>query len=230
MGARILLATGHEILRSGLEPRLLREPDIESVALASTGDEALRVLAQTSLDVAVIEADLPGLSSVEVIERAKDARTKVRCVALVSRYDRSELDAIMRAGTSGIVSTFSPARALVKAVVCVHRGHCYVSEDVTSALVSGVCGVGGAKMTSSHEAAGLSVREREVLRLVAEDCSSREISQRLGISPRTVETHRAHLMDKLQVHKTAALVRIAVREGLVAPESPGMSPAPRSCK
>lgn len=213
MSARVLLATGNDILATGLTARLSTETGIDSVTVVRDGLEALRALEASPLDVVVLDVMLPGIPGLGLIERARQRRQSLAWVALAQRPARSEIEEIMRAGAAGIVSTCSSAAALAEAVRRVHAGGAYVATEVMNTLVEAPL---NGDMTQSQASTALTAREREVLRLIADGLSCPEIAQRLGVSPRTVETHRAHMMSKLDLRKTAALVRYAVREGLVA--------------
>lgn len=212
MAARVLLAIPHDILRRGLQVLLLREPEVESVVPASNGIEALHIIKQEGVDVVVLGDDLPGLSRLGVIGRTIRRHPGIRCIALAEAPSRLELEQTMREGAAGIVTTQNPASMLVEAISTILQRGCYVSPDVTSAMIA----VAAARDGQRPGALALTPREREVLRLVAEEYSNREIAAKLGISIRTVDTHRMRLMGKLGLRKTAELVRFAVREGLVA--------------
>lgn len=211
MDARLLLATRQVLLLPGLQQLLRRENGIRSVVAARTKSEVLETLDREPVDVAVLDVDTSGLRVAEIAGHMRRPHKRVRWIALTEKRARPELERIMHSGPAGIVSMDGSARSLGEAVRRVHVGHSYVSNDIASLLISASLSL----LTDRKDALSLSHRECEVLRLIAQDCSSREIAIRLDISRRTVETHRARLMGKLGFRKTAQLVRFAVREGLV---------------
>jgi len=212
MSARVMLATENDILSKGLETLLPQQLGIRSVVLAGDGARALQLVSQMGLDVAIVDVQLADPGAFEVIERCRKLRRPVRCIALDGRPTRAQIDRLMAAGVAGIVSTRNSTRSLGEAVRRVHAGCGHISPDVTRTLLADPL---GQNVTPGREATRLTVRERDVLRLIAEGRSSREIAIRFRISTRTVETHRGQLMKKLRLNRTAALVRFAIREGLV---------------
>lgn len=215
MNARVLLVSENPILRDGLESVLLREEGIRSVHCAADAERARMILSRVSIDVAIIDLEPSGVGAVGLIDTYRRRKRPVRCVALASRPTRMGIEQVMQAGTAGIVSTRSSASSLGEAIRRVHGGRCYISADITRMLME----LPEGNLTPGHRSGPLlqlTARERDIVRGIAQGWSSREIAERFGISTRTVETHRGRVMRKLNLRKTAALVRFAVREGIVS--------------
>jgi DNA-binding NarL/FixJ family response regulator len=203
----VLLVEDHQVVREGLRALLRNEPDLEVVGEAADGADALRVVEQLRPDVAVVDVGLPGLSGVEVTRRLVRSRPEVQVVILSMHDDAPTVDRALRAGARGYVLKGSGVAALCEAVRTVRRGEVYLSPGVSEYVLQGYL------RADAPEKDPLSEREREVLQLVAEGFTARQIAERLGLKPKTVENHRAAIMDKLGIHTTAGLVRYALRTG-----------------
>lgn len=212
MSVRVLLADGHEMFRQGVREAFSRSGDVNVVAEAGTGAEALRAIETGVVEVAVIDTALRDGPGIELIQTIAKHNPRTRCIALSPMTSRFEFDRSMRAGAAGFAVKANRLEELRTAIAAVHSGRCYVSPAVAGHLVHALNDRADA---SGPSPLALTRRERDVLRLVANGCSSREIAGSLGVSKRTVETHRSRLMAKLDIHKTASLVRFAVREGLI---------------
>lgn len=212
MSVRVLLADGHEMFRQGICEVFARGGEVEVVAQAGTGEEALRAIQTGVIDVAVIDTALIDGPGIELIRKVAAEHPRTRCIALSPVSSRFEFDRAMRAGAVGFGVKANRLEELRTAILAVHSGRCFVSPAVAGHLVHAL---NEGADTMGPTPLALTRRERDVLRLVADGRSSREIATSLGVSKRTVETHRSRLMAKLDIHKTASLVRFAVREGLV---------------
>jgi DNA-binding NarL/FixJ family response regulator len=212
MSIRILLADDQLLVRAGIRSLLEAQGDFAVSGEAADGEEATRLALGGEIDVAVLEAQLPRLRGVEVIQRVREAGARVRCLVLSNDCSQRSVEAAVRSGAAGYVVKGDTIHDLSRAIRTVARGESYLSSAVTKHVLRIVgrdaCGDAGACLTQ---------REREVLRLLAEDGSSKEIAEGLQISPKTVESHRANMMEKLGIHRVPDLVRFAIREGLVAP-------------
>jgi DNA-binding NarL/FixJ family response regulator len=213
MTARVLIADDHELVREGLRRVIEAGGDLTVVAEAKDGREAVALAREHHPDVAVIDLRMPGVSGEEATRRItrRERHTKVLVLSAHEEWDR--VRSALEAGALGYVVKSAAASELVDAIHALCDGRAYLSPAVAHQVVDAF-GVGGAPPSPLGQ---LTEREREVLALIAEGLSSKEIAARLGHSPKTAETHRASLMRKLGVHKTSALVRIAIREGLVVP-------------
>jgi DNA-binding NarL/FixJ family response regulator len=212
LSARVLIADDHEVVRDGLRRVIEAGGDFAVVAEAGDGREAVRLAREHRPDVAVIDLWMPGVSGEEAIRCiASDGDTKV--LALSAYHEWGRVRSALQAGALGYVVKSAAATELIDALHALCDGRAYLSPAVAQHVVDEL---GGAEAPRSP-LEQLTEREREVLALIADGLSSKEIAARLGHSPKTAESHRASVMRKLGVHKTSSLVRIAIREGLVVP-------------
>lgn len=214
MRTSILLADDHRIVREGLRRILEAEGRFQVVAEASDGEEAVKLAEQLHPDVCVLDIWMPRLSGIDAIRRIQKNRNGTRCLALSMHEGRGYVEEALRAGASGYVVKTAAADQLVDAIETVRAGRSYLSPQVAQQVVEAIARPGEPGSSSLSTLTG---REREVLQLIAEGNSSKEIAELLGVSLKTVESHRANLMDKLDLHKVSMLVRFAIRAGLVAP-------------
>lgn len=206
---RVLLVEDHQVLREGLRALLRNEPDLEVVGETGSGAEGVRVAEEIGPDVVVMDVAMPGGNGIEAARRLRKARPDQAVVFLSMHDDAPTVDAALRAGARGYVLKGRGVGALCEAIRTAARGEVYLSPEVSSYVLQGYLQGGQAQ-----EADPLSPREREILELIAEGHTGREIAQRLGLKPKTVDNHRANIMDKLGIHTTAGLVRYALRAGL----------------
>ncbi len=214
MTTKIVLAEGQRLVHDGLRKILEAQQGLSVVAEAHDSLSAIEMCNQHQPDIAILELVLPGLPGPSAISRIRNESKGTRCIALSSQESRGYVQQALRAGASGYVVKSAPASELLEAISAVKMGRFYVSPAVAGHLVE------AASLTGERTTAGLDMltaREREVLQLIAEGLTSKEIATRLGVSTKTANTHRASLMEKLDIHKAPSLVRFAIREGLVAP-------------
>jgi DNA-binding NarL/FixJ family response regulator len=213
MTARLLLADDHTLVRSGLRRILDDEPDLAVVAEASDGAEALRVALEQELELAVLDVSMPKLTGLQVARRIREQRPGVQ-VLILSMHDNEEFffEAI-RAGAAGYVLKTAAEHDLAGACRAALRGEPFLYAGALGALMRDY-------LSRADERGGggeLSLRESEVVKLIAEGHTSREIASVLSISEHTVERHRANVLEKLQLKDRVALTRYAIRRGLVEP-------------
>ena len=210
MPTRIMLADDHALVRQGLKSLLERE-GYQVVGEASDGQEAAR-LAPTALpDVAVLDISMPLLNGVDAAREIQKASPRTKTI-LLTRHDEDQyVTEALRAGVKGYVLKTQAAADLVQAIDQVGRGGVYLSPGISRAVVDAY------RSKVELAADPLTTRERQVLQLVGEGKSTKEVARLLGISVKTAESHRARLMRKLDIHETASLVRYAIRRGLVQP-------------
>lgn len=210
---RILLVDDHAVLRSGLRLLLEREEGLEPVGEAGSAEEALRSLPRLTPDVVVIDVEMPGMGGIEgvarIVERAPEARLLVLSMHDQARDVRRAFDA----GAHGYLPKAAADEDLVRAIRAVSSGERYVHPSLGAALAAPVADAGPLD--------DLTTREREVLRLLAFGHTNQEIADRLVVSVRTIESHRAHVMAKLRVTTRAGLVREALRAGLLSEDETG---------
>jgi DNA-binding NarL/FixJ family response regulator len=210
MSVRVLLVDDHQVMREGLRALLERE-QFHVVAEAADGRDAIQHAQASRPDVAVVDLGMPklnGLDAAQEITRASPA-TKVVCLTMHSE-DAYVLSAL-RAGVRGYVLKSQAGADLVQAIREVSRGMTYLSPAISRTVVEAFLG------KSEVPADRLTLREREVLQLVAEGKTTKQIAQALGISVKTADSHRTRIMRKLDIHDTASLVRYAIRLGLIQP-------------
>jgi DNA-binding NarL/FixJ family response regulator len=208
---RILLADDHQLVRAGLRSLLDSMDGIEVVAEAADGAEALRQIAQLAPDIALLDIAMPGITGIDVLRevRIKHPGTKV---LLLSMYDsRDYVTSAIQAGAAGYLIKDSAVVELSQALAAVASGQTYLSPRISRQLAEAI-----SHPVPLGATAELTLRQEEVLRLVARGRSSKEIARELTLSIKTIETHRAQIMDRLDIHDLAGLVRYAVRNGLVS--------------
>jgi DNA-binding NarL/FixJ family response regulator len=213
---RALLADDHTLVRAGIRGLLAAMPGIQVVGEAGDGQEALRLAQALRPDVVLLDVGMPGLNGLEVAARLATVDAAIRVVILSMHASEEYVLRALRAGCAGYLVKASAVSELEVAVRTVARGETYLSPIVSRPVVDDyVRRTGGA----ADPLEALTPRQREVLQLVAEGNSTKEIAARLGLSPKTVETHRTQLMERLGVHDVSGLVRFAVRVGLINPET-----------
>jgi len=213
---RVLLAEDHHLVRQGLRALLEREPDIEIVGEAADGLEALHLIEYLQPDIVLMDITMPGLDGLEVLRRVRQQLSDVRVLMLSVHEGGEYVLRALQAGASGYLLKRSLSAELLLAIRAAQRGEVFLSPAVSRTIVTYFLhGVSPEEIKTPYDR--LTPREREVFQLIAEGHTNQAIAQRLGISVRTVETHRANLMDKLDIHDVAGLTRLAVQMGLVEP-------------
>ena len=212
---RVLVADDHAVVREGIRRVLEREPGFDVVAEAPDGVSARELAARHHPDVAVMDISMPGETGLMATARLREAEPGCQ-VLILSMYDDAEyVVESVRAGASGYLLKDSAAQELRQAVRAVHRGQAYYSPPVARKLSEAVRG--DLEQDRRRSAADLLTgREREVLAGIARGRTNKEIGAELGISHRTVETHRESLMRKLRIHTVAGLTRFALETGLAS--------------
>jgi DNA-binding NarL/FixJ family response regulator len=206
---RVLLADDHELVRAGVRKVLENSPGFEVVGEASRGDETLAKLAELEPDVLLLDLNMPGGDGFEVLRSARDTAGGARIVVLSLHVQAEYVSRAVREGADGYLSKDLAAQELPDAIASVMAGKPWYSAAVQEVLAK-VVRTGGTRPLEK-----LTPREREVLVGIARGLTSKEIGAHFNISARTVETHRAALMRKLDVRSIALLTQLAIREGLV---------------
>jgi DNA-binding NarL/FixJ family response regulator len=210
-----MLADDHGLVRSGLRRILDAEPDVEVVAEAADGAEAVELALAHELDLAVLDISMPRLTGLQAARRIREQRPDVQIVIL-SMHDNEEFFfEALRAGAAGYVLKTAAERDLMDACRAALRGEPFVYAGAVGALIRDYLGRSGDEAATRAET--LSPRETEVVKLIAEGHTSREIAGVLSISEHTVERHRANVLEKLHLKDRVALTRYAIRRGLVEP-------------
>jgi len=206
---RVLLADDHELVRAGVRKVLESSPGIEVVGETSRGDETLKKLTELEPDVLLLDLNMPGGDGFEVLRTARDTAGGARIVVLSLHVQAEYVSRAVREGADGYLSKDLAAQELPDAIASVMAGKPWYSAAVQEVLAK-VVRTGGTRPLEK-----LTPREREVLVGIARGLTSKEIGAQFNISARTVETHRAALMRKLDVRSIALLTQLAIREGLV---------------
>lgn len=208
---RVLLVDDHSVLRDGLRVLLELEEDIHVVGEASNGKEAIEQATSRELDVMVLDLSLPDISGFDVIEVVREQKPELRIIVLSMHIRQEFVVRAMEAGCAGYIPKSSTHESLLDAIRVVQSGESYLHPMAASVLVESL--TGGA--TEKQQFSALTNREQEVLRLTALGFTSREIGEKLTISPKTVETYRQRATEKLDIDSRADLVQFAIKAGIL---------------
>jgi DNA-binding NarL/FixJ family response regulator len=214
---RVLVADDHAIIREGLRVMLGNQSDMEVVGIAANGREAIQLVDEHKLDVAVIDISMPELNGIEAIQQILPRHPQMKVVVLSIHGTKPYVYRALKAGAKGYLMKETAGLEVVDAVRAVYHGQRYLSQSIADLLTT----ESSYKLESSIEVnplGVLSMREREILQLVAEGKTSQEIAERLSISPKTVDTYRSRLMHKIGVDDVAGLVRFAIQNGVISLE------------
>jgi DNA-binding NarL/FixJ family response regulator len=207
---RILIADDHQILAEGV--RSLLEPEFEVVGVVADGRELLSAAKKLKPDVIVADVTMPALNGIEAAAQLRDAGITAKVVMLTMHRDVAYARRALEAGASGFVLKHSVSSELVTAIREALRGQTYITPMIAGELVQSYRD-GDSETSESHR---LTARQREVLQLIAEGRSAKEVATILKISTRTAEAHKAHILEVLGVRSTAELVQYAIRSGIIS--------------
>jgi two-component system nitrate/nitrite response regulator NarL len=209
---KVLVVDDHPVVRKGLQSCLSRHDHIKVVGEASDGDEAMRKARELSPDLILMDITMPKMNGLAVTEllRKESPRTKVLVLSVHS--NKEYIFRVIQAGAHGYVSKEAPPDELLRAIESVFEGEPFFSEDIARAALNQFVATGGKK----EPFAQLTSRERQVLVLIAEGQSNKEIASKLGIGVRTIETHRERIMRRLDIHSVAGLTKFAIANGMVS--------------
>ena len=210
---KVFLADDHTIVREGLRSLLDGEVDIEVVGEAEDGREALERIVESRPDVVLMDISMPSLNGIEATIRVKKACPEVNVLILTMHANEEYVHRILQAGASGYLVKQTAETELLVAIKAVNKGQRYLSPVISKGIIEKY--LQGIPDGETQEFSILTSREREVLQLIAEGKTNKEISALLKLSVKTIDTHRAHLMNKLQAHNTAELILHASRMGLI---------------
>jgi DNA-binding NarL/FixJ family response regulator len=211
---RVLLVDDHAILRQGVHALLAREPDILVVGEAEDGQQALDQVEELHPDVVIMDIVMPRMSGLEATRLLKQRHPEVRTLILSMYDDQEYVVQIIQAGACGYVLKRVVTEDLVRAIHEVHAGGSFLYPPIAATLIGDYLRVTGNERPADG-GEPLSAREREVLKLIAEGNSNIQIAERLGLSRKTVDTHRANAMRKLDLHDVTEVVKYALRTGLI---------------
>lgn len=214
MSIRVLLADDHQIVRDGLKSMLANELDIQVVGEAENGRQALDIAREIKPDVVVMDIGMHDLNGIDATRRFTDEQPNVHVVALSTHSDRRFVSAMLAAGATGYLLKHGAFEDLATAIRMAAEGHTFLSAAVAGTVVEDYVRHLSAPAETPLPGPTLSSREREVLQLMAEGLSTREIAETLHLSVKTIETHRRQIMEKLGIYNVAGLIKFAVREGI----------------
>ena len=214
---RIVIAEDHTILREGLKSLLSSNPDFEIIGEAEDGREAIRCVEKFKPDLILMDLSMPRINGLDAIKEIKKRFSETKILVLTVHKTEEYILATLKSGADGYILKDSTHAELVLAVKNVLSGKHYISPGISEKVIEGYLeGKKTLKRKSSWET--LTQREREILKLIAEGYKNKEIGDYLCISPKTVEKHRANLMEKLDLHNVQALTAFAIEKGLVSRE------------
>jgi DNA-binding NarL/FixJ family response regulator len=210
MAIRVLLADDHAIVRQGLKA-LLDKEGIDVVCEAADGRQAVKMVREHKPDVAVLDLAMPLLNGLDAAREILKMHTRTKPMLLTMHTEDHYVLEALRAGVRGYVMKSHSREDLVRAITQVAHGEVYLSPGISEVVVQAYLN------KSDYSSDPLSGRERQVLQLVAEGNTTKKVASLLGLSVKTAESHRARIMEKLDIHETAGLVRYAIRRGIIQP-------------
>lgn len=212
MAIKILIADDHQLFREGLINLLADTPEIQIVAHAENGKTAIEKAIDYHPDIVIMDIGMPVLNGIETTKLLKDKMPKIKVIALSMHSDKQYIKGMLEAGASGYLLKSCTYNQLIEAVNTVYSGKKYLSDEITDVIIDNYL---GKETAASSHGTKLSGRESEVLKLFAEGKSSREISELLFISIKTVGTHRQHILEKLELKTITDIVKYALKKGII---------------
>ena len=216
MGVRIILADDHKIMREGLRALLAKQKEIEVIAEADSGRGVIELCSQLHPDVVVIDISMPDLNGIDAARQITRQAPDIKVIALSMHSDKKYVKEMLAAGASGYLLKDAAFEELGMAIATVLKNKTYLSPQITDTVVKDY--VNENVPQNSIASTALSAREREVLQLIAEGKSTRDIAAKLFVSVKTIETHRKQIMAKLGLNRIAEITKYAIREGLTSVE------------
>ncbi|NER80762.1 MAG: response regulator transcription factor [Leptolyngbya sp. SIO1D8] len=210
---QIVIADDHQMLIDGLKAMLEGEPDIAVVAVAYNGLEVLEILENTQVDVVLLDINMPVMDGVDTCKKMKKLHPLVNVLALTMYDEGGLISSMVKNGAKGYILKNTGKAELLAAIKAVHKGETFFPGKIKDILLTNM--MGKKSQQSAFFIPKLTSREKEIITLIVHEFTTQEIADKLFISVKTVETHRKHLLQKLNVRNTAGLVRIAVEKGLV---------------
>lgn len=213
MSIRVLIADDHLIIREGIKTLLEESSDVKVVGEASNGRETIRLAGELLPQIVIMDIGMPELNGVEATRQILKEHPGMRIIALSAHSDRQFVMGMLKAGASAYLTKTSAFPELKQAMNSVIRNRVYLSQDITGVVVDEAIANRAAK---ENETVALTVREKEILQLLAEGFPVKSIAEKLFISPKTVETHRKNIMTKLKLYTVPELTKYAIRAGLTS--------------
>ena len=212
---KVLLAEDHTIVRKGIRVLLDAEADIEVVGEAENGQEAVALVEKFMPDLALIDNTMPILNGLEATRQIKKRFPQVKVLVLTMHTTAEYVSQFLQAGVSGYLIKQTAPKELIRAIRAIHQGDSFLSPAISKVVIEGYIQHASTPQTQDNYET-LTDRERQILQMITEGLSNREIAEELCISVKTVNNHRTNLMDKLNIHNTAKLVKYAIRKGVIS--------------
>lgn len=216
MPIKILIADDHQMFREGLNSLLQGDPKMEVVGMAQNGREAVQLCSALLPDVVLMDISMPDLNGIEATRQIQKEHPEMMIIGLSMHADHRFVTRMLKAGAVGYLLKDSAFEELARAIRVVKSGKIYLSTNISDLLIKDY--IRNIKDEETSYLAKLSEREREVLQLLAEGKNVKQIAAKLDISDKTVETHRQHIMRKLEIYNLADLIKFALREGITTLE------------
>jgi len=214
---KILIVEDHTIVRKGLCSILKNEKDIDVIGEAENGKEAIKKVEELTPDIVVMDISMPLLNGLDATHHIKRRFPEVKVLILTMHTSEEYVSEILKAGASGYLIKKAAPEELVSEIHAISQGNSFLSPSVSKSVIKKFLQAAGAE-ARLEKSSLLTEREREVLQLIAEGHSTRKIAELLFISVKTVEAHRSHIMEKLDLHNIADLTRYAIRTGIISSE------------
>jgi DNA-binding NarL/FixJ family response regulator len=212
MKIKVLVVDDHKLFREGIVTLLFSAENVEVVAQAEDGLDAIEKAKHYKPDVVLLDITMPRMNGIEATKKLKALMPKIKIVSLSMHSEKQYVKGVLEAGADGYLLKNCTNRQLTDAIQSVYEGKKYLSEDITGLVISGYLAPSGSEASEYEK---LSVREKEIFLLFAEGKSTREISERLFISVKTVNTHKQNILEKLELNSNTELVKYALKNGLI---------------
>jgi DNA-binding NarL/FixJ family response regulator len=212
---RVILVDDHEIMREGMCALLKRRPEVEVIGQAADGRAAVDMARKLRPDVVIMDIGMPNLNGIEATRQMLDENPNLRVMALSTHSDGVIVAKMIKAGATGYMLKESAFAELVDGLNLMAEGKTYLCSKISKVVFADYVNMLTNPRIDGSD--GLTGREREVLQLIAEGNTTKEIAQMLNLSPKTIDSHREHIMEKLDIRNIAGLTRYAIRDGLVTP-------------
>jgi DNA-binding NarL/FixJ family response regulator len=215
MATKVLLVDDHKIMREGISALLRKYSEFEVVGQAADGRQALEMASHLKPDIVIMDVGMPNLNGVEATKQLLSINPNVKVMALSTHSDGAVVAKMIKAGALGYMLKESAFEELIEALNTLQEGRTFLCNKISKVVFSDYVGL--VTNAKTREGDGLSNREREVLQLVAEGHTTKEIAEVLNLSTKTIDSHREHIMEKLGIRNVAGLTKYAIREGLTLP-------------
>lgn len=215
MGTRILLVDDHEIMREGMCALLRKNEGFDVVGQAADGRKALEMVTELQPDIVIMDIGMPNLNGIDATRQILSQNPKMKVMALSTHSEGTIVAKMIKAGATGYMLKESAFEELIEGLDVMRQGRTFLCTKISKVVFSDYVNI----ITNPKwiDGDGLSSREREVLQLVAEGHTTKEIAQMLHLSPKTIDSHREHIMEKLSIRNVAGLTKYAIREGITTP-------------